>query len=403
MKDFTILYGSQTGTAQYFAESLYRSSIRRSYKISISSLDKYPITELPSEKYVIFVVSTTGQGDPPDSMKQFWKFLLLKDLPSDVLNDVNFTIFGLGDKIYPLFNAMARKLYNRLIQLGAKCFFEKGLGDESSEMGIYGEFEPWEEKLWVKMKDIFQKDNILRDYEMNFKVELFNQIEYIYNEEIDQEYSKPISSIEFKENKRKNQSFKGKMIGIENLCSENEHRIIKIDVETPEFVTFNPGDIISVYPRNSIEICKKLAQRLNVNLEDYIRIEAKNEGFIKNIPKIIKIQDLFECFLDIQSYPSRYFFEVASYYTKNELHKEKLEELRKGKKQSEIDEYYNYCVREKRNVYEILFDYNSVEMPISNLIETIQLIKPRDFSISSYYKYTPKIVKFKNKYYINNI
>lgn len=61
-------------------------------------------------------------------MKNFLKFLLIKELPSDSLAGLNFTLFGLGDSGYAKFNATARKLYQRLIQLGAKEFYPRGLG-----------------------------------------------------------------------------------------------------------------------------------------------------------------------------------------------------------------------------------------------------------------------------------
>lgn len=49
-------------------------------------MDDYPIHELIHETKVIFVCSTTGQGDDPDNMKKFWKFLLKRSLPSNSLN-----------------------------------------------------------------------------------------------------------------------------------------------------------------------------------------------------------------------------------------------------------------------------------------------------------------------------
>lgn len=55
---------------------------------------------MPNEKYVILVISTTGQGDAPENMIKFWQFLLIKDLPTDSLKNINFTIFGLGDSNY---------------------------------------------------------------------------------------------------------------------------------------------------------------------------------------------------------------------------------------------------------------------------------------------------------------
>lgn len=114
-----ILYGTQTGHAKYVAEEVGRECSRRYIKARVSAMDDYDITQLPTERIVVFVISTTGQGEPTATMKRSWKFLTRKDLPSNSLSNVNFTVFGLGDSSYEIFNAMARKLYQRMLQLGA--------------------------------------------------------------------------------------------------------------------------------------------------------------------------------------------------------------------------------------------------------------------------------------------
>lgn len=81
----TILYGSQTGNSQDVAERIWRESKRYYFKTSIKCMDEYKITQLVNERFVIFVCSTTGQGEEPDNMKNFWKFMLRKNLPSDSL------------------------------------------------------------------------------------------------------------------------------------------------------------------------------------------------------------------------------------------------------------------------------------------------------------------------------
>ena len=58
-----------------------------------------------------------------------WKFLLRRDLPANSLKQVNFSVFGLGDSSYELFNAMAKKLTQRMLDLGANLFQKVGLGD----------------------------------------------------------------------------------------------------------------------------------------------------------------------------------------------------------------------------------------------------------------------------------
>ena len=47
---------------------------------------------------------THTQGDPPDNMKHFWRFLLRKGLSPTSLSSVQFSVFGLGDSNYPKYN-----------------------------------------------------------------------------------------------------------------------------------------------------------------------------------------------------------------------------------------------------------------------------------------------------------
>jgi sulfite reductase alpha subunit-like flavoprotein len=48
---------------------------------------------------------------------------------------MKFASFGLGDTSYPKFNWAHRKLYNRLIQLGAQPVCDRGESDEQQPEG----------------------------------------------------------------------------------------------------------------------------------------------------------------------------------------------------------------------------------------------------------------------------
>jgi sulfite reductase alpha subunit-like flavoprotein len=48
---------------------------------------------------------------------------------------MKFASFGLGDTSYPKFNWAHRKLYNRLIQLGAQPICDRGESDEQQPEG----------------------------------------------------------------------------------------------------------------------------------------------------------------------------------------------------------------------------------------------------------------------------
>ncbi|KAL6555675.1 hypothetical protein OROHE_007347 [Orobanche hederae] len=70
-----IVYASQTGNAFDAAEQLVCEAGRRCCPVTLLPIDDFDANHLPNWEYVVFVVSTTGQGDTPDSMKYVAKKL----------------------------------------------------------------------------------------------------------------------------------------------------------------------------------------------------------------------------------------------------------------------------------------------------------------------------------------
>ena len=44
---------------------------------------------------MVMVVSTTGEGDPPDTVTKFWRKLKKKTLPSDHLKGLQYALLGI--------------------------------------------------------------------------------------------------------------------------------------------------------------------------------------------------------------------------------------------------------------------------------------------------------------------
>ncbi|KAK8079792.1 NADPH-dependent diflavin oxidoreductase 1 [Apiospora hydei] len=155
-----ILYGSETGNSQDVAEDIERLARRLHFETDVEEMNAVrpvstilPFLWLPQRiapyagyaKYplVVFVISTTGQGELPKNAQQLWKGLRNKNLPPTCLSRVNFTTFGLGDSSYTEYNWAAKKLYVRLKQLGAHEFYPRGEADERHDEGIDGTYLPW--------------------------------------------------------------------------------------------------------------------------------------------------------------------------------------------------------------------------------------------------------------------
>lgn len=147
-RNLTILYASQTGCAQDLAEHIWRESKKYHYSGRVLSMDAFDVTSLISENLVVFVCSTTGQGNEPDNMKSFWKFLLRRSLPSDSLSALNYAVLGMGDSSYSQFNFVAKRLNKRLQQLGGRSIIPIGLCDDQHDLGASAVYMPWLASLW---------------------------------------------------------------------------------------------------------------------------------------------------------------------------------------------------------------------------------------------------------------
>jgi len=152
-----ILYGSETGNAQDVAELIARESMRRHCQPRLLPADAFMpyIADLPQQPLVIFVVSTTGQGDPPKNIVRLWKFLRRKSLGPDSLSGVATAVFGLGDSGYLKYNTMGKLLYRRLEALGANHLVPLGLGDDQHRSGYDAALDPWISRLWFAVRARF--------------------------------------------------------------------------------------------------------------------------------------------------------------------------------------------------------------------------------------------------------
>jgi len=133
----SVVYGSQTGNAKRVAERLARELETSGQLVRLVRADAYPTRELKDERWLYLVVSTQGDGDPPDDARGFVEFLAGKRAPP--LKDLRYAVLGLGDSSYPQFNAIGRRLDERLAELGAQRLFDRGEAD----LDIETIADPW--------------------------------------------------------------------------------------------------------------------------------------------------------------------------------------------------------------------------------------------------------------------
>ncbi|KQN96512.1 MULTISPECIES: assimilatory sulfite reductase (NADPH) flavoprotein subunit [Stenotrophomonas] len=133
----TIVYGSQTGNARRAAEQLAGEAEAAGLAVRLVRADAYPTRELAGERLLYIVISTQGEGDPPDDAIGLVEFIAGKRAPK--LPELRYAVLGLGDSSYADFCGIGRRLDARLAELGAHRLQPAGEAD----LDIESVAAPW--------------------------------------------------------------------------------------------------------------------------------------------------------------------------------------------------------------------------------------------------------------------
>ena len=118
----TILYGSQTGNAKGVASAIKAQAEARSLPVTLTSMADYKPKQLKKENHLLVVVSTYGEGEPPESAVDL--FEQLKKGKIGKLEGLKFAVLGLGDSSYEFFCQTGKDFDDFLSKAGAERIHE---------------------------------------------------------------------------------------------------------------------------------------------------------------------------------------------------------------------------------------------------------------------------------------
>ncbi len=112
----TVLYGTESGNSESLADRTVKAAKKRGFQAVMKNMSEISPPDLAKSTNLLVIVSTWGDGDPPESAVSFYKEFMSTEFS---LASVRFSVCALGDTSYEKFCQTGKDIDARLEGLGA--------------------------------------------------------------------------------------------------------------------------------------------------------------------------------------------------------------------------------------------------------------------------------------------
>ncbi|MDQ1853899.1 assimilatory sulfite reductase (NADPH) flavoprotein subunit [Bacillus stercoris] len=245
-KEVTVLYGSQTGNAQGLAENAGKQLEQSGFQVTVSSMSDFKPNQLKKVTNLLIVVSTHGEGDPPDNALSFHEFLHGRRAPK--LENLRFSVLALGDSSYEFFCQTGKEFDQRLEELGGERISPRVDCDLDYD-------EPAAEWLEGVLKGLNEAEG-------------------------GSAAPAPAAAAQTGESSySRTNPFRAEVLENLNLNgrgSNKETRHVELSLEGSG-LTYEPGDSLGVYPENDPELVELLLKEMNWDPEEIVTLNKQGD------------------------------------------------------------------------------------------------------------------------------
>lgn len=396
-KNFVVFYGSQTGTAEDYAKMFAKELVGKfSLKVICADLEHFDfetLNELPKNSIVSFFISTYGEGDFPDSAVPFEEFLLALHEPDQSLNNLKFTMFGLGNSTYEFFNNAAQKGAKYMSESGATLIGKLGEGDDGAAT-TDEDYLAWKELIFEDIKEALKLHEHEQVYEASFKYDILTgkdvDMDKISMGEPSKQYL-PYNKVPFNNELNvqvgpfdANFPYLAPIIKSKELFHEDADRNCihaEFDISGSN-IKYSTGDHLAIWPSNPDQKVKQFLYAFNLDEDEMFNLIPVDSTVTLPFLCPTTIGSVVRYYLEITGPISRQFFSALIQFAPNDEIKEKLTTLSKDK-----DLFSVNVISKSLNIADAILYLSDNEpwnsIPIEFLIESLPLLKPRYYSISS--------------------
>lgn len=337
----TILVGSQTGNSEALAEQAHQLAASRGLRTVIKKMGDYKLPQLKTEKNLLVIVSTYGEGDPPDNSREIVEYLFSKRAPA--LKQAHYAVLGLGDSSYEFFCKMGVDFDRRLEELGATRIHQRVDCDVDFEATA---------EAWM--------DAVLN--ELASRVETKPQSAGLTLPS----FTASTSSTYSRRNPFPAVLLENIVLNGRGSIKETHH--VELSLEGSG-LSYEPGDALGIYPANDPDVVDDLLQALHFNGEEQVNVDGKD----------ITIHDLLFRHYEVTTI-TRPVMQKYALLAKTK----KLEQLLDDNHKKELNDYLY-----GREIVDLIADFPAENLSPQAFVGCLRKLPLRVYSIASSLKQHP--------------
>ena len=354
-----VLYGSNTGSAEAFAERIASDAEAQGYAAQIAPLDDHA-GRLPSDGAVT-IVTASYEGQPPDNARQFAAWL--DALEPGALKDVKYAVFGCGNRQWArTYQAVPKRFDERLEAAGATRVKPRGETDSGGD--FFGAFDDWYGTLWGDLGRTLGKQVQAAPAGALLQVEVVKAGRTSILRLAELEHGEVVENRE--------------LVDMNSPLGRSKRHI---DIALPEGMSYRAGDYLAVLPHNPIGLVMRALKRFGLASDSQIVI-SKPHSSITSLPVgyPVNASEVLFHYVELAQPATR--AQVGQLAAATRCPPEQAE-LAKLAEEGETGAYQREVLGKRVSVLELLERFASCELALAEFLQMLPTAKARQYSISS--------------------
>lgn len=404
-KNCVIFYGSQTGTAEDYASRLAKEgSSRFGLKTMVADLEDYEyenLDQFPEDKIAFFVLATYGEGEPTDNAVEFYEFIkdpevsFSESSDEKPLSKLRYVTFGLGNNTYEHYNSMVRNVDSLLTKLGANRISSAGEGDDGAGT-MEEDFLAWKEPMWKALTEVMALEEREAVYEPVFQIDerpdLSPKDNTVYLGEPNKNHLENMQKGPY----NAHNPYIAPIASSKELFTVKDRNCLhmEIDIKGSGNLTYTTGDHVAVWPNNAGKEVDRFVRIFGLEDKRHTVISVKGLDVTAKVPfpTPTTYDAVIRYHMEICAAVSRQFVGTLAAFAPTEAAKQEMTKLGSDK-----DYFASKISDQYLNIAQVLESITGPStpwpaVPFSCLIEGINKLQPRYYSISSSSLVQPKSI-----------